>query len=533
MNPLNNHRQSLVLGIILALVLAGLLGGWQPYLPGFARWFHIVAGVFWIGLLYYFNVAQTPALADAAADKGGPGGAGITKYVAPRALFWFRWGAVATWLGGRLAAGSESRQCLHCSAPGFVTIGIGAWLGTIMLLNVWGIIWPNQKKILGIKPATDEEKAKARKAAGMASRVNFVLSIPMLMCMASQSHGLPLRQVSARATTAISARRSRRRSPRTSAAGDVTAALVPAAQQVRGRVITREPAVLCGGAWVDETFRRSMPRCSSTWHAADGEPLGAGQVIFEIAGPARAILTGERTALNFLQLLVGTATTTRALRRGGGRHRLPHPRYAQDPAGAAHRAEVRRALRRRATTIAWDCTTWCSSRRTTSSPPARSPRRSPAARRSAPAIPVEVEVESLRRTRARRSPPHPDIIMLDEFTLEDMRAAVALNRARGAPVKLEASGSVSLETVRAIAATGVDYISIGRSPSTCSAVDLSMRLEFGARLSAALANQRHRHLACDVGVLGARAGVGVIQRREEGGIPLAQTLQPVLARHLE
>jgi len=75
--------------------------------------------------------------------------------------------------------------------PGFVTIGIGAWLGTIMLLNVWGIIWPNQKKILGIKPATDEEKARARKAAGMASRVNFVLSIPMLMCMASQSHGLP------------------------------------------------------------------------------------------------------------------------------------------------------------------------------------------------------------------------------------------------------------------------------------------------------------------------------------------------------
>ena len=148
--------------------------------------------MFWIGLLYYFNVAQTPALADAAADKGGPGGAGITKYVAPRALFWFRWAALATWLGGRLAA--AERHVIGAAftlGQGFVIIGIGAWLGTIMLLNVWGIIWPNQKKILGIKPATDEEKAKARKAAGMASRVNFVLSIPMLMCMAAASHGLP------------------------------------------------------------------------------------------------------------------------------------------------------------------------------------------------------------------------------------------------------------------------------------------------------------------------------------------------------
>ncbi len=88
MNPLNNHRQSLILGIILALILAVALAGWPLAVsgPSLARWFHIVTGVFWIGLLYYFNVAQTPALADAAADKGGPGGAGITKYVAPRAL---------------------------------------------------------------------------------------------------------------------------------------------------------------------------------------------------------------------------------------------------------------------------------------------------------------------------------------------------------------------------------------------------------------------------------------------------------------
>ncbi|HUA89718.1 MAG TPA: urate hydroxylase PuuD [Steroidobacteraceae bacterium] len=188
---LNNHRYALITGIVLAVILAIALGGGHFYELGLARWFHIVAGVFWIGLLYYFNVAQTPALADAAADKGGPGGAGITKYVAPRALFWFRWAALATWLGG---AWLLMKQGTFVNAftlgQGSQVIGIGAWLGTIMLFNVWGIIWPNQKKILGIKPATDEEKAKARKAAGMASRVNFILSIPMLMCMAGQSHGL-------------------------------------------------------------------------------------------------------------------------------------------------------------------------------------------------------------------------------------------------------------------------------------------------------------------------------------------------------
>ncbi len=192
MNPLNNHRHSLILGIVLAVLLAAFLaGGVQPFGLGWARWIHIVSGVFWIGLLYYFNAAQTPALADAAADKGGPGGAGITKYVAPRALFWFRWSALATWVAGFWLLAESGRIGALAFAPGQVVIGIGAWLGTIMLLNVWGIIWPNQKKILGLKPATDEEKAKARKAAGMASRVNFVLSIPMLMCMGSASHGLP------------------------------------------------------------------------------------------------------------------------------------------------------------------------------------------------------------------------------------------------------------------------------------------------------------------------------------------------------
>jgi len=198
MNPLNNHRHSLILGIVLAVVVAALIGGSHLNMLALARWFHITAGVFWIGLLYYFNVAQTPALADAAADKGGPGGAGITKYVAPRALFWFRWGAVATWLGGVWLLGPKAGGAFSLGigmddpTHYFRVIGIGAWLGTIMLLNVWVFIWPNQKKILGIVAATDEQKAKARKVAGTASRVNFVLSIPMLMCMAGAAHGLPL-----------------------------------------------------------------------------------------------------------------------------------------------------------------------------------------------------------------------------------------------------------------------------------------------------------------------------------------------------
>jgi uncharacterized membrane protein len=197
MNPLNDHRQSLVLGVVIALILAVLIGGFNLNPLGLARWFHIVAGVFWIGLLYYFNAAQTPALAAAAADKGGPGGAGITKYVAPRALFWFRWSALLTWLGGAWLLGPKFMSAFTFGAGlddpthYFLIIGTGAWLGTIMLFNVWGLIWPNQKKILGIKPATDAEKAQARKIAGIASRVNFVLSIPMLMCMASASHGLP------------------------------------------------------------------------------------------------------------------------------------------------------------------------------------------------------------------------------------------------------------------------------------------------------------------------------------------------------
>src|SRR6185436_15061937 len=177
MKIFTNHRYALITGIVLAVVLSVVLT--HSLLPAdsqfnhlsLARWVHIVSGVFWIGLLYYFNAVQTPGLADAAADKGGPGGAGVNKYIAPRALFWFRWAALATWLAGAWLLGPNFGNAftlgsgLDDPTHHFLIIGIGAWLGTIMLFNVWGIIWPNQKKILGIKPASDEEKAKARRAA--------------------------------------------------------------------------------------------------------------------------------------------------------------------------------------------------------------------------------------------------------------------------------------------------------------------------------------------------------------------------------
>jgi uncharacterized membrane protein len=202
MHPFTTVRGAIVAAFALAIVVSLILTGTtDPDALGFHhfqvdRWLHIVAGVMWIGLLYYFNVVQVPGLADAASDKGGPGGAGISKYIAPRALWWFRWAAVVTWITGAyyLLFGYGPDGALHKAFTlqlGFRTIGVGAWLGTIMLFNVWVFIWPNQQKILGLKPATDDEKAKARKVALYASRINFILSVPMLMCMGGQSHGLP------------------------------------------------------------------------------------------------------------------------------------------------------------------------------------------------------------------------------------------------------------------------------------------------------------------------------------------------------
>ncbi len=153
-------------------------------IPALARWVHFLAGIMWIGLLYYFNFVQVAALKAATADGTN---AGITKHVAPLALFYFRWAAVVTWLAGAALLGGNFMSAFTLS-KGYAGIGIGAWLGTIMLLNVWGIIWPNQKKILGIKPATDEEKNKARRLAFLASRTNTMLSLPMLFFMATGWH---------------------------------------------------------------------------------------------------------------------------------------------------------------------------------------------------------------------------------------------------------------------------------------------------------------------------------------------------------
>jgi len=200
MNPLKSIPGTIISGFVLAVILifalgrAGAINPWE-----FWVWMHVLAGIVWIGLLYYFNFVQVPGVGKALAEanSGGPGAAAINKYIAPRALLWFRWGAVATWLTGAMAL-----EAMHAGpGSGFVAaftfqdgyryIGMGAWLGTIMLFNVWVLIWPNQKKILGIVQATPEQIAKAKVVALMASRTNTMLSIPMILGMTAQGHGLP------------------------------------------------------------------------------------------------------------------------------------------------------------------------------------------------------------------------------------------------------------------------------------------------------------------------------------------------------
>ena len=190
-NPLKSVPGTLISGLVLALVLGALHQGFRINLPSLIVWAHVFVGIIWIGLLYYFNFVQIPAVGAAAADSGGPGPAAINKYVAPRALLWFRWAALLTWLTG--AAALETMGIGFANAfllrTGFVPIGIGVWLGTIMLFNVWVLIWPNQKKVLGMVEASDEEKTKAKNTAMLASRTNTLLSIPMLMSMVSFGHG--------------------------------------------------------------------------------------------------------------------------------------------------------------------------------------------------------------------------------------------------------------------------------------------------------------------------------------------------------
>ena len=197
MNPLTSIIGTIISGFVLAFIITLALGSKVVNPLEIAVWVHVLVGITWIGLLYYFNFVQVPAVANALADKE-PGPAAINKYVAPRALLWFRWAAVFTWLTGAAALGHlgilKSAFTFEgfSFATGVSVIGVGAWLGTIMLFNVWVLIWPNQQKILGMKQASVEEIAAAKKVALMASRTNTMLSIPMLMCMTAYGHSLPL-----------------------------------------------------------------------------------------------------------------------------------------------------------------------------------------------------------------------------------------------------------------------------------------------------------------------------------------------------
>ncbi|HJR69525.1 MAG TPA: urate hydroxylase PuuD [Gammaproteobacteria bacterium] len=190
MNPLNSIQGTIIAGVVLAVVIALATMGISANEQSMIMWLHVLAGITWIGLLYYFNFVQVPALAAAAKDQGGPGGAGISKYVAPRALLWFRWAAVVTWLTGATYLWRVGLFVDAFTLQGAgLTIGVGAWLGTIMLFNVWALIWPNQKKVLGLVEATADQIAKARRVAFLASRANTLLSVPMLMSMVGFGHG--------------------------------------------------------------------------------------------------------------------------------------------------------------------------------------------------------------------------------------------------------------------------------------------------------------------------------------------------------
>jgi len=256
--------------------------------------------------------------------------------------------------------------------------------------------------------------------------------------------------------------------------GDLTARLVP--QRVAAaRIVTREDAVLCGRPYAEAVFQAVDPSIRSEWTAADGERVRAGQALCTLTGPARGLLTAERTALNFLQTL--SATATQAARyveavAGTGctildtRKTLPGLRRAQKYAVACggarnHRLGLYDGILVKENHIAAAGSIAAAVE---------------AARQVSRSVPVEVEVESIDELRQALDA-RADIVMLDDFPLEDMRRAVALNRGHASPAKLEASGGVDLDTVRAIAETGVDFVSVGAITKHVRAIDLSMRFD--------------------------------------------------------
>jgi uncharacterized membrane protein len=179
--------------LILIILAAGLVSGSfikldYQYWVFVMLWLHVLSGVMWIGILWYFNFVQTPTMPKIEPAEHR---AAITKFIAPAALFWFRWGALATVVTGLAVAQMQGYlvQALMFQ-KGVYGIGIGMWLALVMAFNVWFIIWPNQKKALGLVPSAPEEKAAAARLAGMTSRINTMLSIPMLYCMVAQRFGV-------------------------------------------------------------------------------------------------------------------------------------------------------------------------------------------------------------------------------------------------------------------------------------------------------------------------------------------------------
>ena len=253
--------------------------------------------------------------------------------------------------------------------------------------------------------------------------------------------------------------------------GDLTARLIPENRVVRGQVLTRQDAVLCGTAWFDEVFRQLDAR--ATWKAQDGEAIRAGQTLCQIEGPARAILTGERTALNFLQTLSGVATRTRsyvdAIRGTHAvildtRKTVPGLRLAQKYAvrcggGQNHRLGLYDGILIKENHIAAAGSIAAALKAAKDA--------------AAPGLLVEVEVENLQQLQEALAA-GAGRILLDNFDLEGLRAAVMVTRKRA---QLEVSGGVTLTNVRAIAETGVDFISAGDLTKNLTAVDLSLRFE--------------------------------------------------------
>ncbi|HAN68092.1 MAG TPA: carboxylating nicotinate-nucleotide diphosphorylase [Halieaceae bacterium] len=253
--------------------------------------------------------------------------------------------------------------------------------------------------------------------------------------------------------------------------GDITAALIPAAAVATARVITREDGVLCGRAWVDAVFAAVDPDLQPEWSSADGELITAGSTLFTVRGPARALLTAERSALNFLQLLSGTATrchhyatlvTGTGVRLLDTRKTIPGLRKAQKYAVRCGGCHNHRIGLYDAFLIKENHINACGGI-------AAAVRE---AHKVAPGKPVEVEVETMAELEQALGA-GADRVMLDNFTLQAMRDAVALVAKR---LELEASGNITETTLRSVAETGVDFISIGALTKDTRALDLSMRL---------------------------------------------------------